>query len=318
LDLFCGAGGFSTGFSSYSIESHVGIDLDPFASQTYARNYPHSTVRIHDISQLHSIEIEDMLGGKPTIIIASPPCEEFSQANPKSRTLASERIYGNGTARLLLDTIRIIGDSSPNVFVIENVAALLQQGGKEIILREFERVGISDIFFNMIHAHQHGNPSKRLRLFISNIRLKLPRHTPPNVIDVIGDLPPLKTGALFNPGTRVPNHELQPLTKEKQKQVRKTTWGHGIRHFRISDTKTLANWVRLHPNQIATSIIGNSRYIHPYEDRLLTVREHARLMSYADSFIFTGPKEIQYNQVGESVPPLISQLIAEEVKPHLE
>ena len=267
---------------------------------------------------LHSTEIKHALGGTPSVIIASPPCEEFSQANPKSSVPAADRIYGTGTARLLLDTIRIIGDLSPEVFIIENVAALLHRGGKEVTLQEFNRVGINDVHFNMIHAHKHGNPSKRLRLFISNIQLKLPQQTPPNVIDVIRDLPPLGMNALLTLRTRVPNHELQPLTEEKQKQVRKTTWGRGTRHFRVSETKSLVNWVRLHPNQIATSIIGNSRYIHPYEHRLLTVREHARLMSYPDSFVFTGPKEVQYNQVGESVPPLISQLIAKEVKSYLE
>jgi DNA (cytosine-5)-methyltransferase 1 len=214
---------------------------------------------ITDISQFHSTEIQYALDGKPAVIIASPPCEEFSQANPKSKTPVAERIYRNGTARLLLDTIRIIGDLSPQVFVIENVTALLKQGGKEIIHQEFERVGVNDIYFNMIHAHKHGNPSKRLRLFISNIRLKLPRRSPPTVIDTIGDLPPLDMGTLLNPGTRVPNHELQPLTKGRQKQVRKVVWGRGTRHFKVSGTKCLVNWIRLHPNQIATSIIGNSR-----------------------------------------------------------
>jgi DNA (cytosine-5)-methyltransferase 1 len=41
-------------------------------------------------------------------------------------------------------------------------------------------------------------------------------------------------------------------------------------------------------------------------------------MSYPDGFVFTGPVESQYNQVGESVPPLISKLIAKEVQTHLE
>jgi DNA (cytosine-5)-methyltransferase 1 len=48
------------------------------------------------------------------------------------------------------------------------------------------------------------------------------------------------------------------------------------------------------------------------------VREHARLMSYPDSFVFTGYTDSMYNQVGESVPPIISQLLAEEVMKHIE
>jgi len=318
LDLFCGAGGFFQGFSSLSKDTHLAIDIDEHALETYKLNHPNSTILQTDINKLHSQQIEEELGGSPDIIIASPPCEEFSKANPNSRRSAEERIYGEGTAKLLLDAIRIIGDLTPKVFVIENVAALLLDGGKEIIKREFERVGIENIEFNLIRAHQHGNPSKRLRVFISNIQLKPPRKYPPTVMETIGDLPSLDLNEIFNPGERIPNHEIYPLADDKMKSVRKTRWGQGAKHFRVSKKRSLPNWVRLFPDRLATSINGLSRYVHPYEHRLLSVREHARLMSYPDSFVFVGPKDSQYNQVGESVPPLVSHLIAQEVRAHIE
>ncbi|MHA2601099.1 MAG: DNA cytosine methyltransferase [Candidatus Thorarchaeota archaeon SMTZ1-83] len=318
LDLFSGAGGFSSGFTSYSHDSHLAVDIDPFALATYALNYREANVLQRDIGATHSIRILKELSGAPDIVIASPPCEEFSRANPDSDTPAAERIYGTGTARLLLDTIRVIGDLEPAVFVIENVAALLHKGGGEIVSQEFERLGIDNIEFNMVRAHQHGNPSKRLRVFISNVKFNLPRGTPPRVMEAIGDLPPLGVDALFASVEYIANHDLHPLTEARMKAVRKTPWRHGAKHFRASKKRTMPNWVRLSPDQVSTSIIGLSRYIHPFEDRLLTVREHARLMSYPDSFVFTGPTDSQYNQVGESVPPLISHLIGEEVKKHLE
>ncbi len=317
LDLFCGAGGFSYGFKSLSDDTDLAIDIDPSALETYSINYPQAKIWNADIHNLHSLQIEDVLGGPPDIIIASPPCEEFSKANPDSQRSATERIYGKGTARLLLDTIRIIGDLSPRVFIIENVAAILQSGGDDIILREFTRVDIDTVFFNMIRAHNHGNPSRRLRVFISNMKLNLPRKVAPTVIESIGTLPPLNSDLLFSPHDSVPNHSIYPLSEDRIKAVRKTRWGQGARHFRTSKTRTLPNWVRLFPDRISTSINGLSRYIHPYENRILTVREHARLMSYPDSYSFVGPTDSQYNQVGESVPPLISQLIAQEVRMHL-
>jgi DNA (cytosine-5)-methyltransferase 1 len=317
LDLFCGAGGFSYGFKPLSDNTHLAIDIDSSALETYSLNYPHSKVWNADIHGLHSLQIEETLGGRPDVIIASPPCEEFSKANPESQRPAVERIYGEGTARLLLDTIRIIGDLSPRVFVIENVAAILQSGGEEIILREFARVGIDDVYFNMVRAHQHGNPSRRLRVFISNLKLKLPRKPAPTVMETIGNLPSLGTELLLSPHDTSNNHTVYPLSKDRLKAVRKARWGQGARFFRASKTRTLPNWVRLFPDRISTSINGLSRYVHPYENRILTVREHARLMSYPDSFTFVGQIDSQYNQVGESVPPLISQLIAQEVSAYI-
>ena len=317
VDLFCGAGGFSFGFSEIG-KKHLAIDIDSHALGTYAINYPDSTAWTTDISHLHSSTISDFIGGNPEIVIASPPCEEFSKSNPDSSRPAADRIYGTGTARLLLDAIRLIGDLEPQVFIIENVAALLQAGGREIVVKEFNRVGIDDIHFNLIRAHQHGNPSKRLRLFISNMKVRLPRSPPPSVEETIGNLPPLGLDAILDEHPLIPNHEIVPIVDSRMSKVRRARFGQGVRHFRISKSKTQANWVRIHPGQLATSINGLSRYIHPTEDRLLTVREHARLMSYPDSFVFTGPTESQYNQVGESVPPCISTLLAKEAMKHIE
>ena len=313
LDLFCGAGGFSFGFKPHIDDTHLAIDLDHSAIETYKLNFPDAKVWQTDIHNLHSIQIKDALNGAPDVIIASPPCEEFSKANPYSKRSAAERIYGEGTAKLLLDAIRIIGDLTPRVFVIENVAALLNAGGKEIIQKEFERIGIDDVQINMIRAHQHGNPSKRLRVFLSNIRLRPPRKAPPTVMEAIGDLPGLGLNQIFTPEIDVQNHVDYPVAEDKMKAISKTRWGQGAQRFRVSKHRSLPNWVRLFPDRLSTSINGLSRYIHPYENRLLSVREHARLMSYPDSFVFTGFSDSQYNQVGESVPPLVSQLIAQEV-----
>jgi DNA (cytosine-5)-methyltransferase 1 len=313
LDLFCGAGGFSYGFKFHIDDTHLAIDIDSSALQTYKLNFPDSKVWQTDIHSLHSVQIEKALNGAPDVIIASPPCEEFSKANPDSKKSAAERVYGEGTAKLLLDAIRIIGDLEPQIFVIENVAALLNAGGKEIIQKEFKRVGINDVHINMIRAHQHGNPSKRLRVFLSNIKIKPPRKAPPTVMESIGDLPNLGLNQIFNPEVDIPNHFDYPVSEDKMKLISKTRWGQGVRRFRVSKTRSLPNWVRLFPDRLSTSINGLSRYIHPYENRLLTVREHARLMSYPDSFVFTGFSDSQYNQVGESVPPSVSQLIAQEV-----
>lgn len=58
-------------------------------------------------------------------------------------------------------------------------------------------------------------------------------------------------------------------------------------------------------------------YIHPTQARGLTVREAARIQSFPDDYIVTGTFQKLYEQVGNSVPPLMSNLIAQTVKENI-
>lgn len=64
--------------------------------------------------------------------------------------------------------------------------------------------------------------------------------------------------------------------------------------------------------------VRKSMWIHPTIDRAISVREAARLQSFPDSFRFWGSKDSQYQQVGNAVPPMLAQAIAEKIIDYID
>jgi DNA (cytosine-5)-methyltransferase 1 len=58
---------------------------------------------------------------------------------------------------------------------------------------------------------------------------------------------------------------------------------------------------------------GSGRFAHPREVRGLTMREAARLQSFSDDFIFLGSFNEQAGQIGNAVPPLFMEKLADSI-----
>lgn len=79
-------------------------------------------------------------------------------------------------------------------------------------------------------------------------------------------------------------------------------------------------YLRLDPSKPSGTVVNvrKSMWIHPELDRAITVREAARLQSFPDSFVFVGPKDSQYQQVGNAVPPMLATGIALKILENIE
>ncbi len=54
-------------------------------------------------------------------------------------------------------------------------------------------------------------------------------------------------------------------------------------------------------------------FVHPTEDRLLTLRECARLQTFPDWFVFAGSAASRIQQIGNAIPPMLARSIAEHI-----
>lgn len=312
LDLFSGAGGFSRGFSEAGFDILMGIDSERNAIRSFKANFPGAVALQEDVQEIGSGDIVSILGARPRIVIGGPPCEPFTGANPERMRDPLDRLYKDPVGRLVLHFIRIVGELEPEVFIMENVPAIMQSPIREAIEDLFRRTGYQEIYFNVLRAEEHGTPSRRTRVFISNIKIDPPKSGRRiTVKEALADLPP--------PGSdEIPNHEYVSLSARKMRRISKIPKGRSLYLYEGAGGKMLPNYIRIDPDDVAPTVMGSSRFIHPYEDRILTVREQARLMGFPDDHVFIGGRDEQFNQVGEAVPPPLARSIAEEVRRILE
>lgn len=64
--------------------------------------------------------------------------------------------------------------------------------------------------------------------------------------------------------------------------------------------------------------VRKSMWVHPALSRTLSVREAARLQTFPDSYVFTGTKDSQYQQVGNAVPPILADAIARQIARYMD
>ena len=318
IDLFSGAGGMSFGFLAQNFENVLSIDIDKDSVKTYKRNMPNHNVIQSDISKLTDVEIKEIVNdNRVDVVIGGPPCQGFSIAgNIGRKFIEDERNY------LFLEFLRVVKIINPKIFVMENVARLATHNRGETIKEictQFESLGY-DVKYEVLDSSLYGVPQVRNRIFVVGTKgctFNFPKPykvNPMTVKEAIDDLPTLENGEV----SEVPNHFAMKHTKQmldKMSYVKSGGTRVDIPEKIRPKSGDARKYIRYDKDRPSITITGDMRKVFHYEqNRALSPRELARIQTFPDDFIFEGKSISIQQQIGNAVPPKLSEAIAKEVK----
>jgi DNA (cytosine-5)-methyltransferase 1 len=333
IDLFAGCGGMSRGFQdSGRFRSIFAVESDSDAAETYKLNFGDHIARslIEDVANFKSADV----------IIGGPPCQGFSPLNRGA--------VGFERRGLWREYLRALRQVRPRAFVMENVPELLRSEEYAEFRRQAEGFGF-EIEGRVLNAADYGVPQRRRRAIAIGVRrgsIPWPLPTHAEIADgtsidgrepwvtfreAVAGLPLRPDGRAWH---RPRNPRPESVRRYKavprdggdrfamQRNLDRAGLGHLVpRCWREKPSGTTDVFGRLWWDRPAYTIRTEfykpekGRYLHPSAHRPITLREAARCMSFPDDFVFPEHQAMTSvaRQIGNAVPPLMAQRIAESL-----
>ncbi len=288
VDLFCGCGGLSLGFTKAGYEIIGAFDWWDDALAVYNANFTHIANKL-DLSNV-KLATETISAMNPDMIIGGPPCQDFSSAGKRNEN--------NGRGDLTVSYAKIIANVRPTWFVMENVARITKtQKLKEAldILRD-AGYGLTQ---TVLDASLCGVPQKRKRFvmigklgaadeFISQELSNGQTSKPMTLADYFGD----KLGIDY-------------YYRHPRSYVRR-----GI--FSVNEPSPTIRGVN-RPMPAGYEIHHNDPIKSKEGIRSLTTIERAQIQTFPKDFIFLGSKTNQEQMIGNAVPVNLAYYLGEAI-----
>jgi len=340
ISLFTGIGGLDFGFEAAGYETRVALDFDPVACATVRlnRDWPVLEGSIGEISSELILKTARLKPGEADILIGGPPCQPFSKSGYWAR--GDSRRLSDPRADTLTEYLRVLRDTRPKAFLLENVPGLAYRGKSEGI--EALKAGVEDINrdlgtsyaleFRALNSADYGVPQLRERVFIigssEGKRFKFPAQThfrPDSeealaggeahrtTWDALAGLAPVKDNASL----RVKGKwaDLLPSIPEGYNYLWHTDRGGGVPLFgwRRRYWNFLLKLAKDKPSWTIQAQPGPATGPFHWENRRLSAEELCRLQTFPDGLRFEcGHADIQ-KMVGNAVPSALAETLAREV-----
>ncbi len=341
VDIFSGAGGSTLGFIRAGYELVGALDNYKYAVETFRRQFGFEPIMVDARTFNFQKWVREL--GDVDVLVGCPPCQGFS----RMRNAADKDAPHDPRNDLVFVYIRAVKALFPKIFVFENVGYMVKAyGGRylKVLVNVLEKIGYR-VEWRILDARDFGVPQRRRRLIMIGVRIGEPVFPKPShgrpgdkavkegilkpwrtVRDAIFDLPPLGPG---EEDPRIPNHVTKRLPEHWLRLIKAIPKDGGSRkdtspelwlpchrrHKGHADVFGRLAWNK--PSNTITTGCWNpskGRFVHPEQDRGLSLRECARLQSFPDNFIFEGPPSAIAIQIGNALPPLLAEAIARKLR----
>jgi DNA (cytosine-5)-methyltransferase 1 len=317
IDLFSGCGGLSLGLKGAGFAVAAAVEIDRKAQETYRLNHPNVRLYAEDIRKLDPLQMLQEVGlkvGELDLLAGCPPCQGFSRLRTKNK-VTSVRDDRND---LVEDFLRFIEIMQPKTVMLENVPALARDPRFVGMQSQLHALGYQTVV-NVLDAADYSVPQRRKRLIMLASRVHVP---------MVADKAPkrLTIRQAFK-GMAAPGRsrdKLHDLGESRSQKVRDLIAlipkDGGSRsdlppkfqlecHKRSDGFKDV--YGRLAWDDVAPTITSGchnpskGRFLHPGQDRTISLREAAVLQGFPRSYKFdvTHGKESIALMIGNALPP---------------
>lgn len=334
VDLFCGAGGLTSGLVKAGVEVAVGVDLDPACAYAYEKNNK-SKFLLKSVAEISSAELSGFFDNQRYSLLAGcAPCQPFS----KYRLGKSDET--DGRWNLLKEFQRLVLEVQPDIVTMENVPRLAEQQIFSAFTASLEDAGYS-VSTKVVKCAEYGVPQQRERLVMLASKLGPIAMIPPThlkgktVRKAIAGLPSIDAGAGHS---KDPLHVSATLSPLNMKRIKASIPGGTWRDWNDSlvadchkkkSGKTYPSvygrmvWDQPSPTMTTQFFgFGNGRFGHPEQDRGISLREGAILQSFPKSYQFVKPgTPLHFKTVGRlignAVPVKLGEAIGKSIVAHV-